>query len=223
MSPRFDRFVLDTRARRLLSGGEPVHLSPKAFDLLVLLVDARPAVVEKAAIRAHLWPGIHVGDAGLGNLVAEIRAALGTSRADSSLIRNVHGVGYAFGGDVRGDAATRPPAANAGRSACWLLLDGQTIALRPGENIIGRDGKCAVWIDANEVSRRHARIDVADATAGRATIEDLGSTNGTFVAGRRIQTPVDLSDGDRVRVGRVTLVFRASTAANRPTKRVRQT
>ena len=220
MSVGFDRFVLDTKARRLLSGGEDVHLSPKAFDLLALLVETRPAVVEKTAIRKHLWPGIHVGDASLSNLIAEIRAALGTSRADASLIRTVHGVGYAFAGDIRADAGTKPARADARRSGCWLVLEGQTIALGAGHNLIGRDATCTVWIDAHEVSRRHARIDVGDAMDARASIEDLGSTNGTYVAGRRIHGPVDLRDGDKLRVGRVTLVFRAS-GANRPTKRVR--
>src|SRR5690242_15485747 len=58
---RFGACVLDARARRLTCNGQAVHLSTKAFDLLLLLVERRPAVVDKATLRDHLWPGVHVG------------------------------------------------------------------------------------------------------------------------------------------------------------------
>ena len=61
------------------------------------------------------------------------------------------------------------------------------------------------WIDSATVSRRHARIVV---TSGEAVIEDLGSRNGTSVGGQKIQGPVRLADGDRLRLGAVTMTFR---------------
>jgi len=59
------------------------------------------------------------------------------------------------------------------------------------------------------VSRRHARIRVA---GGQATIEDLGSKNGTFVADRRVDSPMPLADGDVIRVGSVPVTFKAVAA-----------
>jgi pSer/pThr/pTyr-binding forkhead associated (FHA) protein len=79
------------------------------------------------------------------------------------------------------------------------------IGVPAGETLFGRDDDAAIWIDDAGVSRRHARI-VVD--GGRATLEDLGSKNGTFVNGTRVARPVRLTDGDRIQVGRATLVFR---------------
>ena len=60
----------------LLATGEPVHLTPKAFDLLSLLVEAAPRVVPKREIHERLWRGGVVTDATLVGLVKEIRRAL---------------------------------------------------------------------------------------------------------------------------------------------------
>jgi len=67
----------------------------------------------------------------------------------------------------------------------------------------GRDSPGALGGDP-ELSREHARITVAD---GAAVIEDLGSTNGTFVNGKRIDAPTGLRSGDRIKVGTTTLRF----------------
>jgi adenylate cyclase len=60
------------------------------------------------------------------------------------------------------------------------------------------------------VSRRHARILVS---AGRATLEDLGSKNGTWLRGKRVTSPSELADGDVITVGSVVLKFRAARVA----------
>ena len=51
-----------------------------------------------------------------------------------------------------------------------------------GENLIGRDREALVWIDDESVSRRHARISIDEAGA---SIDDLGSKNGTYVGGKK--------------------------------------
>src|SRR5206468_7294912 len=79
------------------------------------------------------------------------------------------------------------------------------IPLADGENLIGRDPAAAVSIDEARVSRHHARI-VID--GGRARLEDLASKNGTWLGGRRIDSPERLSDGDVIRVGPAVLTFR---------------
>jgi pSer/pThr/pTyr-binding forkhead associated (FHA) protein len=86
-----------------------------------------------------------------------------------------------------------------------LIVDGRRVPLQPGENILGRDVHDGISIDSSSVSRRHARISV---TPANATIDDLGSKNGTYVRGERIATQVPLHDGDEVRVGSVLLQFR---------------
>jgi DNA-binding winged helix-turn-helix (wHTH) protein len=220
---RFGRFTLDADARQLTRDAEDLRLSPKAFDLLVLLIEKRPAVVEKKTLRERLWPGTHVVDASLSNLVAEIRAVAG--REDPPPLRTVHGVGYAFAGDVEeldGEGAGRasPPAA-----PCWVVWRDRPIALSLGDNLVGRDAACAVWMDESGVSRRHARILVTAAAAdgsGDVTVEDLGSTNGTFLHGRPVDGVARLRDGDTLLIGHEALVFRTRAAIDAPTKRVKR-
>ena len=81
--------------------------------------------------------------------------------------------------------------------------------LEPGDNLLGRDPAARVYVDHASVSRRHARIAVA---SERATLEDLRSRNGTFVDGRRIDSPTEIQDGAIIGLGPITLKFRALTA-----------
>lgn len=220
MRVRFRDVLLDTHTRQITRGEAEVHLSPKAFDLLVLLVERRPAVVQKAELRERLWPGVHVVDAGLTNLIAEIRAAVDEPGAPP-LVRTVHRVGYAFSGEAV-DADPGGVADSPASARFWVVWKDRAIVLAGGEHVIGRDAASAVWIDDESVSRRHARIRVpAAGTDDRTTIEDLNSTNGTYVQGRRVSAAATLENGDRIRVGTVTLVFRTRNEAEAPTRRVR--
>ncbi len=56
MSLRFGRFELDRERRQLLRSGEPVPLEPRAYELLVLLVERRPRALSRAQIRDVVWP-----------------------------------------------------------------------------------------------------------------------------------------------------------------------
>jgi len=204
MRASFGGFPLDADTRQLADGSRVLHLSPKAFALLLLLLERRPAVVQKGEIASRIWPGVNVSDTSLGGLVKEIRRALGDDPAQPTFIRTVHSVGYAFIGRVDRDAGGRAAPLD-GSYRCWLAWDDRTFSLAPGENVIGRDPRCAVWLDASGVSRRHARITVG---ATEATIEDLGSRNGTAVARSLVTTARRLEDGDSIRVGATTLTFR---------------
>jgi Tol biopolymer transport system component/DNA-binding winged helix-turn-helix (wHTH) protein len=97
---RFGPFTLDLESRQLTSGGEAVHLEPKAFELLSALVLARPKALSKADLQERLWPGTFVAEANLSNLVAEIRAALGDPARAPKYVRTAHGFGYAFCGEA---------------------------------------------------------------------------------------------------------------------------
>jgi pSer/pThr/pTyr-binding forkhead associated (FHA) protein len=104
---------------------------------------------------------------------------------------------------------------------CWVTWETGQVALREGENLLGRDRNAAVWFDSIEVSRRHARISVAD---GRAALEDLDSRNGTFVRGERVTSRINLVNGDRIELGSLVVTFRvvqadASTESRIPVPR----
>lgn len=206
MPIRFDRFVLDSEARELRSDRGPLHLSPKALQLLEALIESRPKALSKAALRDRLWPGTFVVDANLANLVAEIRAVLGETRQRPRFIRTVHGFGYAFREDP---GASEKPARTSGRKppAQWLVCDDKIIALRQGANILGRGEDASVRVLFPGVSRRHARILVDERGA---TIEDLGSKNGTFLREQPVESKERLTDGDTLRLGSRRLVFRSS-------------
>ena len=92
----FGEFTLDLDARELSRAGAPVSLSPKAFQLLGILVDACPSALAKSELQDRLWPGTFVVEKNLTNLVGEIREALSDDAAHPRYIRTVHRFGYAF-------------------------------------------------------------------------------------------------------------------------------
>ena len=221
MKLAFGPFLFDSETRELLESGARVHLSPKAFDLLQLLLERAPAVASKAEILDRIWPDTHVSDASLSVVVAEIRQGLRDDSRQPRFIRTVHRVGYAFSGEASLVSDTDSPRHRPGAVSCWLVRDGRPVTLAPGENVIGRDPRCAVWIEASGVSRRHARIDVDD---HRASIVDLHSSNGTFVGGQPVTAPRVLTDGDVIELGTASLVYRRwSDAVAAPTERVART
>jgi len=195
--------MLDSRTRRLLRDGREVHLSPKAFDLLLSLVENRSRAMSRADLQATLWPSTFVLDTNLAGLVAEVRRALGDDADDPQFVRTMHRFGYWFIGSVHeGDAGAEPVKPTV---KYWLVWETRQVPLTERDSILGRAPDAAVWIDALGVSRHHARI-VLD---GRdATIEDLGSKNGTYVGAQRVTAPYRLTDGDQVRLGPVVITFR---------------
>jgi DNA-binding winged helix-turn-helix (wHTH) protein len=201
----FGEFTLDTESREFFRDGQAVHVSPKAFLLLEVLLERRPAAVPKTALKERLWPSSYVSEASLASLVAELRSALGDDAREPRFIRTVHTYGYAFCGTVEGSPAAPAPAAAGDDRVCRLVWRDREVTLAEGENLLGRDRQALVWIDSATVSRRHARIVVTD---GEAVIEDLGSRNGTSVRGEKIQGAVRLADGDRIRLGAATMTFR---------------
>jgi DNA-binding winged helix-turn-helix (wHTH) protein len=200
---RFGAFLFDADARELRRGTKPVHLSPKAFRLLELLIGNAPKAVSKASLYESLWPSVFVEESNLKNLVSEVRAAIGEDARSPRFLKTVYAFGYAF----RFDAS-----ASAARFRVTHLA--REFELLPGENVLGRDSDVSVVIPMKSISRRHARITIAGVTA---TIEDLSSKNGTWVRGRRIAVPTELADGDEIRLGSVPLVFRATPAGSTET------
>jgi DNA-binding winged helix-turn-helix (wHTH) protein len=202
----FGPFTLDLATRQLTRDSGPIHLSPKAFDLLVALAMERPNVLSKTELQHRLWPETFVAEANLSNLIAEIRQGLQESSRTPRYIRTVHRIGYAFTGDAA--SSTFAP-------ACWIEWAGQRFPLHVGEHIIGRDPDASIRIDASTVSRRHGRIIV---TLERVVLEDFGSKNGTFRGEARISAPVALADGDDIRIGTQLITFHVRTAGSTETQ-----
>ena len=203
MPLRFGQCVFDPGSRQLLRAGTAKDLSPKAFELLALLLGRRPRAVTKQEIHDHLWPDAFVSDSSLPRLAAEVRAAIGDDARNPRLVRTVHRYGYAFCGTVIPEPDIALPL-----SPFRLVWGERQIPLLPGENILGRSAEARVPVDLGRVSRHHARILVQD---GRAVLEDLGSKNGTFVGGHLVTHPAELADGDEICIGPVVLVFRTSS------------
>ncbi len=193
MRLKFGNCVLDLGARQLQRGDDVVPLEPKMYELLEVLIKRRPAVVTNNELDELLWPNVYVARTSLTRLVSELRAVFGDSSRDSRFIRTAYKVGYAFCADVTELAAVR--ASPAPVEARWMK---RVFPLIYGEHIAGRDAECSLVVDGTTVSRQHARITVAHEAT---TIEDLDSTNGTYVNGTRISAPTRLAYGDEVSLG----------------------
>ena len=208
----FGDFVLNLDSRELRRGGQGIELTPKAYQLLEILVTNRPKAFSKMALLEQLWPDTYVVEKNLVNLIAEIRRGLGDDSSHPRFVRTVHRFGYAFR-----ESVVDTPDDVAGRKTLirFRLAWGDRRAwLQAGEHVLGRDPDLDLFLDSASVSRRHAMLRIV---GDEATLEDLGSKNGTFVSERRVDSPRRLADGDRIRVGSVRLSFSAvsSTTSTR--------
>src|SRR5580658_816828 len=205
MRLRFADCVLDLRARQLERQDRTVPLEPKVYELLEVLIKRRPAVVTNNELDELLWPQVYVARTSLTRLVSELRAALGDTARGSHLIRTVYKTGYAFCADVTCLSPARSSSATI--EVLWMK---QSLPLTDGEHIAGRDAECSLVIDGTTVSRQHARITIA---RGAVTIEDLDSTNGTYVNATRISVPTPLVSGDEFALGSEVLRVRRRSSS----------
>ena len=97
----FGRFQVLPDRREVLADGRPIKLGGRAFDLLLVLLEADGLLVTKEELRSRVWPGIVVSEENLKMQVSTLRKALG---ADRNLIRTEFGRGYRFIGILRSNA-----------------------------------------------------------------------------------------------------------------------
>lgn len=205
----FGPFRADPRERLLLRGEDVVPLAPKLFDVLLLLLTRAGQLVTREELTRELWPDTFVDEGAPAKNLWLLRKALECAGDSAVGIQTIPRVGYRFTGAVRRTARKGAETGAPSRARLFefrLSWAGKKARLQDGAWVLGRDPEADVFIDMSNVSRRHARILVDGA---KATIEDLGSKNGTFVRGVRIQTPTPLSDGDEIHLGAVRLLFRA--------------
>ena len=199
----FGPFRLDLHSGELLRNKTVVPLEPKVFALLSFLVANHGRLVSRQELLDAVWPEAHVTDASLSRAVAALREALNDDPREPRYIATQARRGYKF---IAGVAEETPERIT--KEGVYHVIYGlQDFILAPGENIIGRAGDVAVRIRSDEVSRHHARIIIS---SSGATIEDLGSMNGTSVRGERIEGTCDLQDGDEIMIGDVPLLFQIS-------------
>lgn len=206
----FGDCILDSDTRQVYRSGRPTHLGPKAYELLQVLLAARPRVLSKLEIFGRVWPETTVSESSLSTIVAELREALGDAARESRYIRTVYGYGYAFAARVTPLGEPADVAGAAPLSACRLMWGDRAIEAGEGSHLIGRAADALVFIDDPGVSRQHARLSVCD---GAVTLEDLGSRNGTWRNGQRLAAVALLGDGDMIGVGPVRLRVSLTTAA----------
>jgi DNA-binding winged helix-turn-helix (wHTH) protein len=203
MKLAFGDCILDLSARQLWRAGLAVALEPKMFELLQVLIQRRPAVVRNEELDELLWPKVYVARTSLTRLVSELRSVLGDTPRDSRIIRTVYKTGYAFGAEVATiDPQNLPPVAPVAFNLVW---NDRWLPMRNGAHTAGRGDECELVIDAETVSRCHARITVS---GDSASIEDLGSTNGTSVNGVRICVATPVFNGTEIALGTARLVVR---------------
>jgi adenylate cyclase len=115
------------------------------------------------------------------------------------------------GGPLAREGTPCPACASVAPRLVWNGPAGEAEWLVAGRTVIGRSRACAVPLSGDrEASKEHAAI---EPDGGRWRIRDLGSTNGTFVNGRRVREPLVLGDGDEIRVGATRLRFRGAVAS----------
>jgi DNA-binding winged helix-turn-helix (wHTH) protein len=191
---QFGECFLDRDARALVRLGAAVHLTPKAFQLLELLLESRPRVVSKVEIHQRLWPDCHVSATTLTALVADLRRATGDGGADGTVIRTAYGHGYAFVAPVTFMTNDVAP------GVVRLAWPGGHAELGVGEHVLGRGADCAIRLRDRRISRRHVRITVGSAGV---VVEDCRSHNGTSLNGTPLRGSAALHDLDVLSVGGV--------------------
>lgn len=211
----FGAFELDVAAFSLRRGGERLRLEKIPMEVLILLVRRKGALVGREEIRAALW-GSRVfveHDAAINTAIRKIRHVLEDDADMPRFVETVVGKGYRFVMSV-----TRRSTGSSSRgTGVWshsVFRGKQEFFLESGDNFLGRDPAAQIRVDHPSVSRRHAKIVLR---AGHATLEDLDSRNGTFVNGRRLDTPTELEHGAVIGLGPITLTF-VSRSASRSTQ-----
>ncbi len=214
---RFGAFEADLGTGELRRGGSRVRLQEQPFQVLRALLERPGKLVTRQELRERIWPAAVFVDfeVGLNRAVNRLRRALSDTADSPRFVETLPRRGYRFIAAVEGrPSATTPVSA----AACYVNWRSRDFPLCDGENVVGRGEEAAVSVDTHGVSRRHARIMVSGRTA---TVEDLGSKNGTSLNGRRVEGPTPLASGDEIQVGSALMVF-WTRSPGRPTSSLRR-
>ena len=183
----------------MLRAGQPVALTPKAYETLRVLVEKSGEIVEKEELMRSVWPDAFVEEGGLTRNISVLRKALENGTA-TLYIQTIPKRGYRFAVKVRKRVETVP-------CLRWIGPERreEVLLLREDEIVIGRKSDADLVLAEPYVSRHHAKL--VKGPQGYALV-DLDSTHGTFVNGQRIARH-ELESGDRIALGRerIELVY----------------
>lgn len=152
----FGRFRLVPHRRELLADGQPAKLGGRAFDVLMILIEARGEVVSKDVLMERVWPGRVVEENNLQAHISALRSALG---ADRNLIRTVSGRGYQFVGELRSESEDTEERGRLRPAARSEALP-RTNVPEPVSELIGRDEELA---EIAELIGRHRLVTLTGA------------------------------------------------------------
>jgi DNA-binding winged helix-turn-helix (wHTH) protein len=200
---RLGEWLVEPSLNRISRDDRVIRFEPKVMDLLACLAGRAGELITKQDLIDSVWRTEHVAYTTLTHAIAELRRGLGDEAKNPRYIETISKRGYRIIASVEhvDDAAS---AAGTPSRTPVIEIGDRTVYLRAGDNVIGRTREAEIFVDSRQVSRRHARI-VVDGT--RASIQDLGSKNGTQVGGRRLRDIHELRHGDEIQVGNDVLMF----------------
>lgn len=193
---RIGDWLVEPALGQIARGQKSIRLRPRAMDVLLCLASDPGKVVSRQRLIDTVWHTVHVTDNVVSQVVTELRTALGDDARSPSYIENIPRRGYRLVAPVCRLDDGLPVAGDL--SLFMLAGPGLDFTLKRGENLIGRSSGADIRVNLTQVSRLHARIVVE----GRAaTVEDMGSKNGTYVNGELISSPTRLELGDEIALG----------------------
>jgi DNA-binding winged helix-turn-helix (wHTH) protein len=225
---RLGDWLVEPQLNRVSNGDDAVHLEPKAMEVLVCLADHFGAVVPRRVLVDTVWSTEFITDSTLTHTVADLRRALADDARAPRFIETIPKRGYRLIAEPTGGPQDEPAGrwsappheplaviigdrvrlghrAGSNFSDHFLFLGDQEIPLIGPTIVFGRGQEADIQFLVSEVSRHHARLNVAKSDA---EIEDLGSKNGTRINDRIIDRPHRLSSGDAIAIGPTTMTYR---------------
>ncbi|HWS99779.1 MAG TPA: winged helix-turn-helix domain-containing protein [Pyrinomonadaceae bacterium] len=212
----FDSFRMELVSRRLLRDGQPVRLTTKDFDILLLLVSNRGRVVTKEELMGHVWPEQFVEENNLTVRVSALRKLLGESHERARYIQTVQGRGYRFVAKVRAVGAVRAgqvgrPAPDMHRAVSSLaVLPLGLIAVDPHEKYLGQGIADAIITKLGKIRRlrvppttailRYSKPEIDLQEIGHKLGVDSVLTGQVQKVGERIRVTVQLTSTQRWQV-----------------------
>src|SRR4026209_1627732 len=122
----FEPFVLDVRSRILLNNGVTVRLTPRAFQILLVLVRRAPEVVDKDQLMKEVWPDIFVEEGNLSRNIYELRKALADDPAGPRFIETIPKVGYRFIAPLKVSVEEAAPIVSSGMESDATVIEKHT-------------------------------------------------------------------------------------------------
>jgi DNA-binding winged helix-turn-helix (wHTH) protein len=196
MTLKFGRFQVLPHRREFVSEGVPVPLGSRAFDVLMVLIEAGGELVTKDEILSRVWPGMVVEEHSLQFHISALRKVLGEDRG---FIKTISGRGYRFAADIiaAADEQEPPLGRGAGLSAHRPDLEIRSNLPAPGSDLIGRDAELS---EATRLVTAHRLVTLVGAGGigktrlGREVARHLlpGFADGVWVAELGLLSDPDL-------------------------------